>query len=70
MPRLRVRIPVSIPVEEEDLDVLRAVGRLVGAARESGLVDALKNFVDTADRAEATKRERRRRRRSGGGTRA
>jgi len=61
MPKLRVRIPVEVPVTEEDLAALGALGRVVKVARESGLLDAMREFVEKADASVTTRRRRRRR---------
>ena len=61
MPKLRIRVPVVVDVEPEDLEVLAAVGKVVQRARSSGLVDALRELVSIGDRALTTKRRRRKR---------
>lgn len=61
MPKVRVRIPVDVPVSDQELEALASLGKLFRVATENGLLDAVRDFAKKADRAIEPRRRRRRR---------
>ena len=67
MPKLRMRIPVTVDVTPEELEALGSLGGLLGkiaqvagAVRESGVAGAARQLARDVDAAAASRKRRRR----------
>jgi hypothetical protein len=58
MPRLRIRLPITVDVTEEELTAIDSVRELVSKAKSVGLVDACSDAVKTVRKAVERRRRR------------